>query len=402
MPLPRVLTLALLAAVMCIANSASAQEGGVTFPTPTIWQKLGFYNAAQRFQMRRDARVNRNGFNPQREAKPKLLKIADKANLESPNPLIKAAAKIKEAEDLAPQKIKALRYLSTKGCSCNADVETAILSGLEDCEPSVRTEAIKLVASSVEPSCGRKKGIQPERKFKICKHCQGNGCQACNFRGSSGDCCEEVSSCGSCGSGCGTCCTKKVQDMLNKIANGQDSNGCYFEPNEEIRSRAASVLAMCPAPPVLPDDPDPTMPPVQPCPVPQNGVLGMHNSIRIGDMPMEMENADQSLPSSADSAVQVSLTDMGSKVQMPDNREQMIRGTITHVLSQQKLQVSFEQHYELPAGAFLYITSDSGEAQVLQVEQTEAGRVNVRTAGEMATPFLNGDNVWIGVLGSYN
>ena len=47
--------------------------------------------------------------------KPPLKPLADAANLESQNPAIKAAAEIKAEEDLAPQKVKAIRYLATIG-----------------------------------------------------------------------------------------------------------------------------------------------------------------------------------------------------------------------------------------------------------------------------------------------
>ena len=44
-------------------------------------------------------------------------RIADPANLQSDNPAIKAAAKAKAEQDLAPQKIKAIKYLATVGCA---------------------------------------------------------------------------------------------------------------------------------------------------------------------------------------------------------------------------------------------------------------------------------------------
>jgi hypothetical protein len=63
------------------------------------------------------------------------------ANLESQNPALKAAAKVKSEEDLAPQKIKAIKYLATIGCGCYPGVREALLAALDDCTESVRYEA---------------------------------------------------------------------------------------------------------------------------------------------------------------------------------------------------------------------------------------------------------------------
>jgi hypothetical protein len=68
--------------------------------------------------------------------------LADPANLNSDNPAIKAAAEIKTEEDLAPQKIKAIRYLSTIACGCYPQVRPALLAALDDCTEEVRYEGL--------------------------------------------------------------------------------------------------------------------------------------------------------------------------------------------------------------------------------------------------------------------
>src|SRR5688572_21099477 len=88
-------------AVLCGWQLAVAQ------PPPTVWHALGI---PQTFTKVRDGRLNRKGNHPAREAKPPLKKLADPENLKSDVPAIKAAAEIKQQEDLAPQKIKAIKY----------------------------------------------------------------------------------------------------------------------------------------------------------------------------------------------------------------------------------------------------------------------------------------------------
>jgi hypothetical protein len=98
------------------------------------------------FTTLRDSHLNRFGKNPLKEWKPPKLRIADPKNLESPNPAIKAAAEIKTAEDLAEQKIKALKYLGMIGCCCydkDGAIRAAFLDALNDCTPCVRRAAIE-------------------------------------------------------------------------------------------------------------------------------------------------------------------------------------------------------------------------------------------------------------------
>ena len=125
-----------------------ARQRFVRPEVPTVWHKLGIPQGVGRYKKFRESRINRKGNNPQREKTPKLVKLTDAANLDPEAPkMLQAAAKIKMAEDLAPQKLKALKYLATIGCGCynkkNADmVEAAVLEGLDDCTIEVRREAL--------------------------------------------------------------------------------------------------------------------------------------------------------------------------------------------------------------------------------------------------------------------
>lgn len=190
---------AVLACVAMFVNGCAIHSAP---PTVTVWNKLGI---PQAFDAANANLVNRRGNNPQRERTPPLKRIADPANLESPNPAIKAAAEIKAEEDLAPQKIKALKYLATIGCGCydkEGKVEAALLAGLNDCTEEVRKTAAETVQALVG-ACG-------------------------------------------CHDGCGNnCCTEKIQEKLQDMAYGE-TDGCWHEPSAEVRAIAMQALSACP------------------------------------------------------------------------------------------------------------------------------------------------------------
>ena len=74
--------------------------------------------------------------------------VAAPENLESPSPLLQAAAASKQDQDLAPKKIRALEYLAQLGCNKDPKVEAAILEGLKDHNPAVRWAAIQTVLAT--------------------------------------------------------------------------------------------------------------------------------------------------------------------------------------------------------------------------------------------------------------
>jgi hypothetical protein len=144
------------------------------------------------------------GNHPKLERKPALKGIADPANQASDNPAIKAAAKIKADQDLAPQKIKAIKFLATVCCGCaknGAEVKQALLMAMEDCTEEVRYEAA----------------------MALCQ-CAGNPCTLCNK---------------------GSCCDADVMTKLQKIATGQDEKGCWYEPSSRVRAAAQNALSAC-------------------------------------------------------------------------------------------------------------------------------------------------------------
>ncbi|MFT7633209.1 MAG: hypothetical protein ACI87E_004264 [Mariniblastus sp.] len=144
---------------------------------------------------------------PGLQPKPPVVPITDPANLsEEASPAVKAAAKVKAEEDQAEQKVQALRYLATIGCSdCYPEVEDALLAALDDCTEAVRFTAIKAL---------RGQSNQP------CSCCQSGGC-----------------------------CSEKVQKKLNKLVNDVNKLGRRVEPSERIRRQARIILQAC-GPPI--------------------------------------------------------------------------------------------------------------------------------------------------------
>jgi hypothetical protein len=134
---------------------------------------------------------------------PPVLPINDPANLNSSNPAVAAAAAAKREEDAAPQKIAALEYLATRGCSsCVPGAEEAMLSGLEDCTESVRFAA----ATAIYEAAG-----------KPCRVCRA-----------------------------GNCCTPKMREKLWELGYKVDENtGCPVEPSPRVRREARLALRAC-------------------------------------------------------------------------------------------------------------------------------------------------------------
>jgi hypothetical protein len=219
-------------------DSSSLQVGAPpAAPIVTFWNKLGI---PQGFNKLFDARANRLGSNPDSERVPPLTRIADPANLQSPNPAIQTAAKIKADQDLAPQKIKALMYLGTVGCCCPANrdqIKNAMLAALDDCTKEVREQAALSICHAAQTVC------------PICNRCN--------------------------------CCTADVMNKLNKMATEQDEHGCWIEPSAEVRAAACAALDACrrarrpvaaapsqPTPSVQPKEHVVPTPPAPPKPVP--------------------------------------------------------------------------------------------------------------------------------------
>jgi hypothetical protein len=187
------------AACLLICGTSIGAEAPVPPVTGnTLWHWLGI---PQGYNKVRDARVNKNGNRPENERQLPLKRIADPANLESENPAIKAAAKIKAEEDLAPQKIKAIKYLGTVGCGCYPGVRESLLAALDDCTEEVRYEAA----------------------LALCQ-VAGNPCKNCDKSG---------------------CCNAEVMNKLNDVATGQDAKGCWKESSSRVRAAACNALNAC-------------------------------------------------------------------------------------------------------------------------------------------------------------
>jgi len=215
----------LVASLICMIGIVAAIKAAEPVARPaTLWNFLGIPQGLQKI---RDVSVNRHGNFPGLERKDPLKRIADPANLELENPAIQKAAEIKAKEDLAKQKIKAIKYLATIGCDrCYKGVDEALLEGLKDCTEAVRLEAAKAVEQAA-----------------------GSPCDICGGQG---------------------CCNAKMMTKLHELAYGKDDKCCYIEPSEQVRAAAKSALESCsrlvppaPGPPEVetPSPPRETAPP---------------------------------------------------------------------------------------------------------------------------------------------
>lgn len=200
-------------------------------PAPTLWHFLGLRQGSW---MRRDAFLNKRGNFPGLERKPPLKRIADPSLAEVDNAAIKKAQQIKAEEDLAPQKIKAIKYLATLGCEkCYGGIEEAMLESLKDCTEEVRYETVRAL------------GTIPNGDCPMCDN---------------------------------DCCTEKITEQLAKMAYERDPDhpDCWFEPSARVREAAIETMNVCcpnrGAPPTaepvmqgdIPVEPGPNTTPVEP------------------------------------------------------------------------------------------------------------------------------------------
>jgi hypothetical protein len=199
----KLLTLALPALLFAPSATLQAQPYPVQpypgYPT-TLWNWLGIPQGWHRL---RDATANKHGRFPGLERKPKLLRIADPRLKEVNNAPIRKAQEIKEQEDLAPQKIKAIKYLADMGCGgCYPGVDEALLEALKDCTEKVRFAAVKAIGETGDQKC---------------PHCNGS------------------------------CCSEKITEELAKMAYERDDEHpeCWYEPSERVREAAKKASQKC-------------------------------------------------------------------------------------------------------------------------------------------------------------
>lgn len=192
------LSVALLTMLIAARPSGAQLPVAGTPPPMTLWRFLGIPQGVNKI---RDATVNRRGNFPGLERKPPLKALADPSNLESDNPAIKKAAEIKQEEDLAPQKIKALKYLAEIGCGCYPGVKEALMAALDDCTEKVRYQAAKQIGKAAE-----------------------NNCEFCSKN---------------------CCCDEEMTAKLAQIAYERDDKCCWLEPSERVREAAREAMEAC-------------------------------------------------------------------------------------------------------------------------------------------------------------
>jgi hypothetical protein len=183
-----------------LAEAQNAPPAAPIGPAPTLWHYLGLRQGSW---MRRDAFLNRSGNRPGLERKPPLKRIADPSLAEVDNAAIKKAQKIKAEEELAPQKIKAIKYLATLGCEkCYGGIEEAMLESLKDCTEEVRYETVVAL------------GTIPNGDCPMCDN---------------------------------DCCTEKITEELAKIAYERDPDhpDCWYEPSARVREAAKETMSVC-------------------------------------------------------------------------------------------------------------------------------------------------------------
>lgn len=259
---PSIWVLALSLPLLSVTEAAAQAPAPVAAPR-TLWNWLGIPSQPGA------GIINRGGNFPECEKKPALKAIADPANLASKDPAIAKAAEIKAQEDLAAQKIKAIKYLATIGCGgCYEGVDKALAAALDDCTEAVRYEAVKAILAA--SACGQNDCVKKcVRQTKTCKEAMCDGWVGCMKRtcatmhllcGKPGPdgvtlkskcpgyaCQSGPQNCqsGRCACGDGNCCTSEILNKLSTMAFERDDRGCWKEPSPRVRAMARQALRAC-------------------------------------------------------------------------------------------------------------------------------------------------------------
>jgi hypothetical protein len=219
-------------AALCLSCSLFSGPSRVAASEPaTLWHFLGIPQAMKHIHLQT---VNRFGHHPGLEPKPPLRAIADPANLTAgvtANPpagaaspagvalaslrnaeppdadpaleAVRKAAQIKQAEDMAPQKIKALRYLASIGCR-DPEVADALSKSMD-----IQHERVERVRYAAVQAIIDSAGDQ-------CAHCNTD-----------------------------TCCTRELLETMAMLAFGRDGQGCWLEPSDRVREAMQEALQKC-------------------------------------------------------------------------------------------------------------------------------------------------------------
>ncbi|MCA9192392.1 MAG: hypothetical protein KDB03_11540 [Planctomycetales bacterium] len=331
-------------------------------PVPTVWQKLGIPQAGARL---RDGWVNRRGNFPGLEKKPPVLAIADPANLDPKKPeMIKAAAEIKQDQDLKKQKIKAIKFLAEVNCGCyNKDdkVEAAFLAALEDCDPDIRKAGVK----GLDKTAGD------------CK-CR-NGCEV-------------------------TCCTKKIKDKLLDLATGKDKAGCFKEPEEEIRKAAQALFCKCPAIIEEPIEPEELIAP-KPVTEAEGGFregddpAASNDSISFRMTDFDQQNSNTNIFGISHSSRRTSNPDSSTSNSGITNPEQLVSTkAVEYRAALGELLVQLPEAYRLGPGWVMVVVDESNNHSLAKIVEVGGRRLLLTLEEPMSLNVSAGNNVRLGLV----
>ncbi len=183
---------------------------------PTLWTFLGVDCVFKYLNCKHERCVAKLGqtFPDLEPTLPLLLNTSPEAAT-SPSVAIQNTAHVLAEEQLAPQKIKAVKAAAQVGSAAYPQVEEALLAGLDDRNAKVRLATVKAILSTA-------------------------GNQRCDDCDRSGN------------------CTPAIRRKLWELGYGIDPDGCPLEPSPPVRRVARLALNSCGGPvPEPPPEPQP-------------------------------------------------------------------------------------------------------------------------------------------------
>ncbi len=305
----------------------------------------------------RDGLINRRGNFPGLEKKPPVLALADPANLEPGKPeMIKAAAEIKQDQDLKKQKIKAIKFLGEVNCGCyNKDdkVVAAFMAALEDCDPDVRKAALDAL-------------------------------------------CETASGCTACSAGCEpNCLSKDIRKKLEDMANGC-VNGCYKEPDAELRKAAKALLNTCPPPMDDPIEPEELIAP-EPEPLDEIKPL-IEGSVTATSYTIN-DGFSSRRATRAGDTVSYELSDRGADSNIIKNSENLIQSTtVAYKRTLGELLLQMPDSFDLSTGWTVVIVDSQGQHSMAKIIDTGGRRLLLAVDSPEQINVNKGEKIGIGLV----
>jgi hypothetical protein len=232
--------------------------------------------------------------------------------------------------------------------------------------------------------------------------------------------CKAAGNCSKCRTGCETtCCTEEILKKAQDMATGMDANGCFKEPDKEIRSMAAALVRKCPCPPAKPIEEIPAPPPseIEELKAPDEVKGGREGSDtpntnkpgREGDVSRSGKATvskvayriqDPVYPEGAEPVIVAKRSSttpkLGENISNPD---QLIAArVVSSKIQLGEILIEMQDAYQLGEGWTMVVVDAAGKQQVGRVTETSGRRILLTLDSTSSIAAESGNAVKIGLV----